>query len=281
MADYAYLDFDSSLAGLLVRPRSQSWTQSRPGQYPNIESTVSYPVRRRASIKDVLESLGVPHTEVAAILASDGPRDFSHILRPGERLDILGADPDTGPPLDPTRESPLREPLDAVRFLADVNVHRLAELLRMAGFDAASAKDNGSSGRDDAALARRAAREGRILLTRDRALLKRSLVEHGRLVRNHDPWEQLVEIVRLYGLTGCLAPFTRCIRCNGVLQAVDKAEVLDRLEPKTKRYYEEFSLCTACGQVYWPGSHFQRMHEHLARAGLIIIGEAARNAGSP
>lgn len=240
----------------------------------NGDGRIRYPVRRRASIKDVLESLGVPHTEVAAIQGPDGPFDFSHILAPGEELRILSAEP----PLDPTRESPLRLPLDEVRFLADVNVHRLAELLRMAGFDALSAKDGSKTGGDagtlgdgelgDEELASLSARQGRILLTRDRALLKRSLVRHGRLVRSQDPWEQLAEVVRLYGLEDRLAPFTRCIRCNGPLAEVAKAEVLDQLEPRTRLYYEDFSRCGRCGRVYWKGSHHERMLEHLERAGL-------------
>jgi len=54
-------------------------------------------------------------------------------------------------------------------------------------------------------------------------------------------------------------PWQRCTHCNGLVQAVDKADVIDRLEPKTKRYYDEFQQCTTCGQVYWRGSHFEQM----------------------
>ncbi|MGE4552624.1 MAG: Mut7-C RNAse domain-containing protein [Desulfovibrionaceae bacterium] len=249
------LAFDPGLAGLLTRPAP--------------DGVVVWPVTRRASIKDVAESLGVPHTEIYRVVPAGATPipaliptlDLDLLLAPGMALALLGPDG----PVDVTRATPLRPALAAAgRFLADVNVARLAGLLRLAGFDAkaAAARDR------DGDLARRAAETGRILLSRDRALLKRSVVVHARLVRAQRPWDQLSEVAALYGLAPRVAPFTRCIHCNGLLTDVPKAEVLDRLEPLTRRHYERFSRCPDCGRVYWAGSHFGHMRRELARRGL-------------
>jgi uncharacterized protein with PIN domain len=148
------------------------------------------------------------------------------------------------------RAVPLRDP----RFVIDVNLGRLARLLRMLGFDAWW-----SNNADDQTLADISLNEQRILLTRDRGLLKRRMITHGLYVRSEAPEDQTLEVIRRLDLRRQLAPLTRCLRCNGRLAAVSKDEVIDRLEPLTRRYYDEFSRCTRCGQIYWPGSHYARL----------------------
>ena len=127
---------------------------------------------------------------------------------------------------------------------------------------------------DDAELAQIAESEGRVLLTRDRGLLKRSSVVYGYCVRETAPLAQLTSVVRRYDLGKDAAPWSRCVRCNGLLKSVDKADILDRLEPKTKLYYGRFQICDSCGQTYWRGSHFERMQSVLqtclAEAGAIL-----------
>ena len=171
------------------------------------------------------------------------------------------------PPLDPTRESLLRRPLARLAFLADVNVGRLASLLRLLGQDCALAARDA----DDAEVAGQAALEGRVLLTRDRRLLRRRIVEHGRLIRANEPREQLLEVVGLYGLGPPFALFCRCLRCNEPLAPVAKAEVLPLLEPRTRLYYEDFYRCGGCGRVYWRGSHHEGMRRMLAGWGLLDV----------
>lgn len=102
-------------------------------------------------------------------------------------------------------------------------------------------------------------REDRILLTRDRGLLKRNLVRRGYCVRAHHPREQVFEIINRFNLKRLVNPFQRCPRCNGLLESVRKQDILDRLEPLTRLYYDEFDRCTQCGQIYWKGSHYERM----------------------
>lgn len=218
---------------------------------------VKYPVTRRTSVKDAIEALGVPHTEVGAIEVDGLAVGFGHLLEPGRRIDVRPVPV----PFDVLRPSPLRpEPLTRIAFLVDANVGRLAGLLRALGFDTAHDPSMG-----DAALAELAARDRRILLSRDRLLLKRGIVDYGRLIRSPDPDAQILEVLRFFGLKPPFATFTRCLRCNDPLQTVPKAEVIDRLLPLTKLHYADFRRCPHCDRIYWAGSHHERMHERVER----------------
>jgi uncharacterized protein with PIN domain len=148
------------------------------------------------------------------------------------------------------RPVPLRDP----RFVIDVNLGRLARLLRLLGFDVWWSSDADDQTLTDVSLDQR-----RILLTRDRGLLKRRAITHGLFVRSDRAEEQTLEVMRRLDLKHRLAPFTRCVRCNGRLVAVAKDDVSDHLEPLTRRYYDDFSRCAACGRIYWPGSHRTRL----------------------
>ncbi len=141
---------------------------------------------------------------------------------------------------------------------------KLAMLLRLIGHDAAHDR-----AWDDPLIAETAQAQGRLVLTRDTALLKRGKITHGRLIRAAHPRDQLLEVMALYGLSPRGAAFTRCLRCNALLAPVDKAEVLHRLLPKTRKYYDSFHLCPGCGRVYWPGSHHAFLSSFVAglRAG--------------
>lgn len=214
---------------------------------------------RRAGIKDVIEALGVPHTEVGRISVDGSDVGFGHILAPGQEVAVFAV----APPLDVTRPSLLRPaPLDTVRFLVDATCGKLARLLRLLGLDAAYDR-----AWDDQEVAQIADQERRIVLSMDRALLKRSAVAFGRLVRAHDPQEQLIEVLRHFGVRGPFAAFSRCLECNAPLEPVDKAAILHRLQPLTRKYFDTFYRCPACDRLYWPGSHHDRMREWLGRAG--------------
>jgi uncharacterized protein with PIN domain len=213
-------------------------------------------MERGATIKDVIEALGVPHTEVDLLLVNGEPVDFGYTLRDGDRvsaypvfesLDISG--------LQRVRSAPLRE----LRFVLDVHLGRLAAYLRLLGFDTLYANDY-----DDPTLARISRDERRILLTRDRGLLKRAAVTHGYFVRETDPQGQLVEVVYRFDLVGTVKPFTRCLRCNGVLAPVAKETVVDRLPERVRASQEAFWRCASCGQVYWQGTHHERMRRLIA-----------------
>jgi uncharacterized protein len=224
--------------------------------------TVRRPFRGHQTVKDVLEAMGIPHTEVDLILVNGSSRGFDH--RPGVG-DRIAAYPmfeslDVGATAR-LRPEPLRDP----RFVVDVNLGRLARLLRVLGFDVWWSPDA-----DDATLADVSLNEQRILLTRDRGLLKRRAITHGLFVHSQDGEEQTLEVLRRLDLGRRLAPFTRCIRCNGTLTAVPKEEVADRLEPLTRQFYDEFSRCAVCGRIYWPGSHHSRLVALVERLRLQL-----------
>jgi uncharacterized protein with PIN domain len=143
-------------------------------------------------------------------------------------------------------------------LFADVHLGRLAAYLRLAGFDTDYRTDY-----QDAALAAATAVGDRVLLTRDVDLLKRSAVTHGYFVRNMQPGRQFVEVLRRFACVAAARPFTRCPRCNGPLQAVDKATVADRVPPRARDCPDVFSACTLCGSVYWQGSHYDRIQRFL------------------
>lgn len=210
----------------------------------------------RPTVKDLIESLGVPHTEVDLILVNGVSVDFSHRVEDGDRVSVYPVFEllDITPQLR-VRPEPLREP----RFILDTHLGRLAKYLRLAGFD--TLYDNRS---DDATLAEIAARERRILLTRDRGLLKRGAVTRGYCVRADNPREQLVEVLRRFDLCGKLQPFRRCLCCNGILESVPKSAVQERLPAQVKENFDEFRLCRDCGRVYWKGSHYDHMAGFIA-----------------
>ncbi len=208
-----------------------------------------------APARHLIETLGVPHTEVELLLRNGESVDLEAPVKDGDRLAVypLFESLDVSPLLR-IRRRPLRRP----RFLADAHLGRLAGYLRMLGFDTVIA---GTA--DDRELARQAAREGRILLTRDRALLMRREVTHGCYVRPRPPRAQLAELVRRLDLCGAIRPFSRCIRCNGELEPVTKEAVRGRLPPGVAARCREFRRCPACGRVYWKGSHHRRMGEMI------------------
>lgn len=213
--------------------------------------------RRRTSVKDMIESFGVPHTEVDLILVNGVSVDFSCIVAAGDRISVYPVfEAMDISPVIRLRPAPLRTP----RFIVDVNLGRLARYLRLLGFDSHYRNDL-----DDAGVATISAAELRTVLTRDRALLQQKIITRGYFVRAVRPFDQVREVLDRLDLYRQVRPFTRCTRCNGVLEAVDKRAVLEQLQPKTRRYYDEFRRCTACGQIYWKGSHYERA-ERLVEA---------------
>jgi hypothetical protein len=213
--------------------------------------TFPQPFKDRVTVKHLIESLGVPHAEVDLILVDGRSVDFDHIVAEGEQISVYPV----FETLDIAEVSHLRpQPLRESRFVLDTHLGQLAGYLRLLGFDTLYRNDY-----DDPELAHISQAEGRILLTNDRWLLKRKIVTHGYVVRETDPDKQLVEVVDRFDLRGQFQPFKRCLRCNGLIEPVDKAAVVDQLPANTRRYYEEFRRCASCGQVYWMGSHYRRM----------------------
>ncbi len=203
------------------------------------------------SVKDVVESLGVPHTEIDVILVDGESVGFDRRLEGGERVavypvferfDVKG--------LTRLRPEPLRDP----KFIADVHLGKLARYLRLLGIDTLYER-----ALDDEGIARKSREGRRIVLTRDRGLLKRKIVTHGYTVRSHHADAQLLEVVEAFDLRRRIASFTRCLQCNGAVRSVEKASVERLLPAHTRESYDRYLQCESCGSIYWSGAHYRRL----------------------
>ena len=215
-------------------------------------------IDRSRSVKDAIESAGVPHTEVDLILVDGRSVDFTHLLRGGERVAVypMFEALDISPVLR-LRPRALRDP----RFVADTHLAKLARHLRMAGFDTLWGNDC-----DDDRIVEVSLRDRRTILTRDKAMLRRGEVERGYFVRHVESEAQLGEVIRALQLEGMVQPFVRCRECNTLLEEVPKQAVNDRLPEKVREHYDRFKRCPGCERVYWEGTHFERMKGVLRRS---------------
>jgi uncharacterized protein with PIN domain len=213
------------------------------------------PCAQAATTKHMIEALGVPHTETELVLVNGAPAMLGQLLRDGDRVTVYPRfaqfDGAALPRLRALPSSPRR-------FVADAHLGGLARMLRMAGFD--TLYDNNI---DDDEVEALSVRDDRTVLTRDRELLKRRDIVHGRYVHTLRPADQLVEVFDRLGLVGSAAPFTLCLHCNAPLRTVDKALVFDQLPEAVRAHQQEFSTCGICRRVYWKGSHWQRMNALL------------------
>ena len=211
-----------------------------------------------ATVKHAIEALGVPHTEVELILVNGVPVDFSHRLEDGDRVSAYPMFES----LDVTPLLKLRpEPLRVIRFLTDAHLGALAKRLRLLGFDTRHA-----SAMDDGEIAAISASERRILLTRDRELLKRKQISHGCYIRQSDPKLQLAYVIQRLDLRRAARPFTRCAECNGALEESTPAVVAERVPGDVARRFQRFWTCEGCERVYWQGSHYQSLLRRVSDA---------------
>lgn len=210
-----------------------------------------YVFKGTPSVKDTIEAIGVPHPEVDLILIDDKSVGFDHLLNGGERvavypmferLDIT--------PLTRLRPRPLRDPC----FVLDVHLGKLARYLRLLGFDAIYDRKY-----VDASIAAISSEERRILLTRDKGLLKRSEVDRGYWLRNTVPRLQIAEVLQAFDLKSAVRGFTRCMVCNHTLETVAESSVRAALPAGLRGRFDRVSSCAGCGRLYWPGSHYDRL----------------------
>lgn len=223
----------------------------------------NYDFNGHPSVKDAIEAIGVPHTEVDLIMVNGSSVGFDYQLQDNddiavypvfESLDIL--------PLVKLRQKPLRRS----RFILDVHLGKLAGLLRLLGFDALYQNDY-----DDHEIVDIATREKRIVLTRDQGLLKHKSLTHGYWLRSQQTLEQLEEVCLRYDLFSQIQPFHRCIKCNGLLVPVEKEKIEHQLPPQVAQTYSRYRRCQSCRQIYWQGSHYDELQKIVKR--IKTIGE--------
>ncbi len=220
------------------------------------QTSVACVFESHQSVKHLIESLGIPHPEVALIIVCGRVVDFHYLVVSGDRVAVY---PEAYK-LGFAEFHPLRPPSPA-KFVLDNHLGSLARYMRLVGLDTCYP----TAHVPDARLAEIAEEENRVLLSRDRRLLMRRNVTHGYCPRSTEGWQQLREVIARFRLQSELEPWRRCVHCNGLLEAVSKEAILDQLEPKTRLYYREFRRCRGCGHIYWKGSHFKKLERSLER----------------
>ena len=209
----------------------------------------------RASVKDMIEAFGVPHTEIDLILVNGKSVDFNYIIKDDddvsvypvfESLDISN--------VQHLRPKPLREP----KFVVDEHLGKLARYLRMLGFDSFYKNNYNRNELVEISL-----NEKRTILTKDKNVLKRSDVTHGYFVRNANVKNQVKEIIKRFDLQKEINEFTRCLECNSLLQTVKKETIVDRIPPKVAEWLDTFLSCSNCNKIYWRGTHHQKMNSFI------------------
>lgn len=221
------------------------------------QSDIKVHLKQSRSVKDLIESSGVPHTEINLVLVNGETVLLDHLVHKGDQVSVFPLfrtldistlqSLQTKPPLDPS-------------FVLDVHLGKLAASLRMLGFDTLYHNNY-----DDPTLATISANEQRILLTCDRQLLMRKIVTAGYYVRAREPHAQLLEVLSRFNMANQQKPFSRCMNCNGNTHTVEKQEVSARLPAETRKYYSKFYQCEDCHKIYWKGSHYLKMQQMISK----------------
>lgn len=226
--------------------------------------TVERSLIEKTSVKDVIESCGVPHPEVDTILVDGQAVGFDHTVTNDVEIGVF--------PIGNQSTNSTDKHLQASQlclFVADGHLGSLCRHLRLLGFDVVYDRNA-----NDHELLDLMAHENRALLTRDRRLLMRGIVQHGYCPRSQNAEDQTIEVVRRFNLLDLIAPFTRCLRCNARLEHAAKADVLEELKALTRIYYDEFRRCPGCGQIYWAGSHFEKLKKRIEKIQGRLAGKS-------
>lgn len=211
----------------------------------------NYAVAPHTAIKDVIESVGVPHTEIDLILVNQQSVDFTYQVKEGDYISVYpvfeAIDIKEIVHLHP-------EPLRNTQFILDVHLGKLARYLRLLGYDVAY-----STHLSDSEIIERSQKEKRIILTRDVGLLKNKSVTHGYWIRHIEINKQVTEVLERFDLFRQCKPFTRCMECNGILDNVDKKDIVPDLSERILKSYQDFKRCNQCKKIYWQGTHYNKL----------------------
>ncbi len=214
------------------------------------------------SIKDTIEALGVPHTEVDLILVNSKPVEFSYRLKDKDYISVYPVFESLDiSDITILRDSGLRSP----KFVLDTHLGKLARYLRLLGFDTIYNNDF-----EDHEIIKISLNDNRIILTRDKGILKNNKVTHGYYIRSQKPKEQINEVIRRFNLESLIKPFTVCSLCNGEIVSVSKDLVKGQLKTLTKKHYNRFFMCSSCKKIYWKGSHYDKIKNFISSLNINI-----------
>lgn len=215
----------------------------------------SHSFKNHPSIKDMIESLGIPHTQVDFILSNNNSVDFNYIVQNGDDISVYPVFESVNiQDVAKLRPTPLRQ----IKFIADVHLGKLARYLRMLGFDTIYKNDFLKK-----EIIKIAKSEKRIILSRSRKLLKIKDITHGYCIASTDTEKQLKLILNRFDLTKNIKPFSRCMICNSKLKSVPKEKIIDKIPPKVKELHSDFAQCPNCKKIYWKGTHYIRMKKFI------------------
>ena len=226
-----------------------------PSEKRKVQFIHTIPVQ--TSVKDLIESFNIPHTQVQMILVNGEQEDFSYIVQENDRIGVYPF----FHTFDINSVSKISHPLpDETHFLADQHLGMLARYLRMLGIN--TDYNENLSGHK---LVHKANQEERILLTKDHNILKRNELKYGYFVYADDLDSQLYELILQFKLKEHITLFSRCLECNSLLHPIEKAMIEHRLPQKVKEYHQNFTICTRCDKIYWKGTHYDRMKEKIEK----------------
>lgn len=214
----------------------------------------------KRNVKDLIESIGVPHVEIDLIMVNGKSVDFNYIVKDNDYISVYPVFESIDiSPIIKLRNKPLRD----IKFICDVHLHKLAKYLRLLGFDCFYDKTL-----DDCDLAKISYNDDRVLLTRDIQLLKRKIINKGYMVRNTNPLNQIVEVILRLDLKNLINPFTRCMECNNLIGKYDFIELkqsqhYNKVPEGVLRWCKEFFICYGCKRVYWKGSHYDKLKSKI------------------
>ncbi|MCF8239913.1 MAG: Mut7-C ubiquitin/RNAse domain-containing protein [Melioribacteraceae bacterium] len=226
------------------------------------KKTFEFEFKGNPSVKDVIEAIGVPHTEIDLILVDGKSVGFDHILKDKSQVSVYPVFES----FDISKVTHLRsKPLRDKKFILDVHLGKLALSLRILGINSIY-KNN----IDDKQIIKIALSESRTILTRDLGILKNGNVTHGYYVRETNTDNQVREIINRFQLNNFINPLSRCLKCNNPLEVIDKEKIEHLLQPNTKKHFHDFYYCSVCEKVYWRGSHYQNIMKKLMNWGVEI-----------
>ena len=209
----------------------------------------------RRSVKDMIEALGVPHTEIDLILVNGKSVDFAYVLQGGNRISVYPV----FETLNIENVTRLRKvPLRKTKFMADIHLGDIVKYMRALGFDVYFNPSLSSR-----KLIEISKRENRVILTKSRKLLKFKEVTHAIFIRPGTTAEQIKRILDCLDIKDSIKPFSRCLRCNNIVKNISKDSIEDRIPPKTKALCDQYTYCKFCDKIYWKGTHFIKMNKAI------------------
>jgi uncharacterized protein len=230
--------------------------------------TIDYVFKGSINVRDAVESLGVPHSSVDLVLVNSIPVPFTHRLKEGDYVSVY--------PVFETFDisevnGKQKSPIRVTRFVVDAHLGKLTRHLRLLGFNSVY-----YSGIADDEIIRIAAHENRIILTRDRSLLKSSQVTHGYYIRATETHDQLREVIDKFDLTSQFKPFTLCLDCNHELVSIPVEEIKGEINEDTHHIFRNFFRCRGCKKIFWEGSHYESMTRFIRK----ISGDTGTGTGA-